>query len=160
MGRRAQLFDLITQLCGAFIILSCHGEGKLLFQIAEGMGFCLTFLRAGRGFSVMMGIRLDLGQKRQNLFFKDIVAFTAPHAAYIFVILQGEGTDRATGQGEGLKNWNSCSRLCGAAFAELTMKVGEQFFRQVKSIRVQQASFLSAFGAKAEFGGFSVDDLR
>lgn len=83
IGRRAQLFDLIAEFGGAFIILSCHCQGKLLFQIADGMGFRFAFFGPFRRFSVMVGIRLDLGKKREDFFFKDVVAFTAAQASYV-----------------------------------------------------------------------------
>ena len=95
IGRRAQLFDLIAEFGGAFIILSCHCQGKLLFQIADGMGFRFAFFGPFRRFPVMVGIRLDLGKKREDFFFKDVVAFTAAQASYVFVILKGEGADRS-----------------------------------------------------------------
>ena len=56
IGRRAQLFDLIAEFGGAFIILSCHCQGKLLFQIADGMGFRFAFFGPFRRFPVMVGI--------------------------------------------------------------------------------------------------------
>ena len=89
------MLDLIAELGRAFIILSCHCQGKLLFQITDGMGFRFALFRPFGRFSVMVGIRLNLGEKREYLFFKDVVAFTAAQASYIFVILKGEGADRA-----------------------------------------------------------------
>ena len=54
------MLDLIAELGRAFIILSCHCQGKLLFQITDGMGFRFALFRPFGRFSVMVGIRLNL----------------------------------------------------------------------------------------------------
>ena len=54
-------------------------------SVPERMGYfflsrdrpCLLYT----SFSVMVGIRLNLGEKREYLFFKDVVAFTAAQAS-------------------------------------------------------------------------------
>ena len=159
IGRRAQLVDLIAEFGGAFIVLSCHCQGKLLFQITDGLGFRFAFFGPFRSFPVMVGIRLDLGKKREDFFFKDVVAFTAAQASYVFVILKGEGADWTACEGQGLQGRNGGGGGRRAFLAELALKVREQFLRQIEGIWIQQTPLLGAFGAKAEFGGLPVDDL-
>lgn len=148
IGRRAQLFDLIAEFGGAFIILSCHCQGKLLFQIADGMGFRFAFFGPFRRFPVMVGIRLDLGKKREDFFFKDVVAFTAAQASYVFVILKGEGADWTACEGQGLQGRNGSGGPRRAFLAELALKVREQFLRQIKGIGSSRPRSWAAFGCK------------